>query len=287
MTRILVYSIILGLIGCKEPLSYKKTTDYQQKKIPNDGHNSVLSDSLESLNILFIGNSLTYYNNMPEMFGKMAEASGKSVNIESATIGGIALRHLIGRSRIIEKIKSKYWDFIILQSDDISAFPDMYDIEIVTLQRFKNVIFDNCSNTKIIYLMVWGLRNGVNIQELNGEFVYYSYLDYINKIYNGTLYIADETDLIISPVGWAWKEVRNQYPEIELFSSDNAHPGYNGSYLCAAVHYSIIFQESSVNVDYNGNLSESTAKILRNCASSVVLDSLNVWNIFVSTGIDK
>jgi len=287
MTRIFVFSIIIALIGCKEPMSSNNNVEDRQNEIPIDDHSSVRSESLDSANILFIGNSLTFYNNMPDIFKKISEESGKNVNVESATIGGIALRNLINRPSITDKIKSNYWDFIILQSDDISAFPDMYDIEISTLRKFEDIIYKNCISTKIIYLMVWGLRNGVTIQELSGETVYYSYLDYLNKIYNGTLYIANEMDIIISPVGWAWKEIRNQYPEIELFSSDNAHPGYNGSYLCAAVHYSIIFQESCVNINYNGNLDENTGKILRSCASEVVLDNLDTWNISVSTGIDK
>ncbi len=42
--------------------------------------------------ILFIGNSLTYYNNLPGMLGMMAEARGKVLEIETFMRAGMALR---------------------------------------------------------------------------------------------------------------------------------------------------------------------------------------------------
>ena len=216
MKKTIFFVFILVLNMCSESTSYKQNSDEVNKEFAINDSNSHHQDPTDSLKILFIGNSLTFYNNMPGMFEALSNGAGKKVIVETATIGGLALRHLINRSIIIEKIQSDAWDYIILQSDDISAFPDMYNIEIATLRRFKNIINSNYSNTKMIYLMVWGLRNGVNIQELNGEMVYYSYLDYINKIYDGTLYIADEMKMVISPVGWAWKNVRQEYPNIEL-----------------------------------------------------------------------
>ena len=95
------------------------------------------------------------------------------------------------------------------------------------------MILANKSSTKIIYLMVWGLHDGVTVQKLNGEYVFYSYLDYLLKIYSGTLYMADKLDLMIAPAGWAWRRIRDEYPAIELFSADNAHPSYPSWVLAA------------------------------------------------------
>jgi hypothetical protein len=267
-----------------------------QKEIPSlvfdeeteEGNRNPIVDpvySIDDTKILFIGNSLTFYNDMPDMLEQMAIEAGKSVLVEQATLAGVALRSMVNNEMVIDKINSLAWDYVILQSDDITAFPDMYNIEINTLNTFVNRIISNNESTKIIYKMVWGLRNGVTIQELNGELVYYSYEQYMRKIYDGTLYIAEQAGVEISPVGWTWKEVRNNYPDIELFASDNAHPSYLGSYLTAAVHYTSIFKETCVNNNYIGNLSQDIAFELQTKASSMVLDSLHLWNMNSVTGI--
>lgn len=237
--------------------------------------------------ILFVGNSLTFFNDMPDMVQQMANNAGKDVLVDEATVAGIALRHLVNNEMVIEKINSQAWNYVVLQSDDITAFPDMYDIEIDVLNTFADYILSNNSSSEIIYKMVWGLRNGVTVEELNGEIVYYSYEEYMDKIYDGTLYVANQVGLAISPVGWTWKKVRQEHPDIELFGSDNAHPSYNGSYLTAAVHYASIFKESCINNSFNGDLTSVEAMILRTAASNMVLDSLDLWNLHASTGIGK
>ena len=225
------------------------------------------------LKILFIGNSLTYYNNMPEMFSSLCSEAKDDVIVERWTSAGTPLRYFSRDEQTFDKIRTDKWDYVILQSDDITAFDDMYHIEMDAIQRLKDVIKTNCASTKIIYEMIWGLKDGVTV---SGE-GYYSYLDYINKIYNGTLYIADEMDLIIAPVGWAWKSVINQNPNIELFSGDKAHPSLKGSYLAACVFYSTIFNESVENNNYHNTLVSSEASFFQKVASETVLNNTDLW----------
>jgi hypothetical protein len=39
-------------------------------------------------NVLFIGNSYTYYNNMPMMLSQMANSTGDNINTDSSAPGG-------------------------------------------------------------------------------------------------------------------------------------------------------------------------------------------------------
>jgi hypothetical protein len=81
----------------------------------------------------------------------------------------------------------------------------------------------------------------------------------------------------VSPVGVAWKRVREEYPEIELYTQDESHPSYAGSYLAASVFYCSIFQKSCEESDFMGSLDSTTASRLRTIASETVLDSLGLW----------
>ena len=249
-------------------------------KNPIVNGNQIENNLEESIKkVLFVGNSLTANNNLPGMFEAFAQEAGKEVKVDKYIKFGLAPRHYINESALKNKIKEQSWDYVVLQSDDITAFPDMYNIEENVLIKLKSMVLDNSSKTKIIYFMPWGIRNGVNIQELNGEFVFYSYNVYMNKIYDGVLYLADKMNLVIAPVGWVWSKVRAEKSEIELFAADKAHPSFKGSYLSAAVYFSLIFKESCLNINYDSTLNKEEAKYLRSKASSIVLDDLELWNV--------
>ena len=231
--------------------------------------------------VLFIGNSLTYFNDMPEMFNQLAIASNDNVFVDEETKSGATLKYLSQNKDVIDKINEQKWDYIILQSDDITAFPDMYDMEIQTIETFKNIILTNNVNTKIIYIMVWGLRDGVRIRELNGEIVFYSYQDYYKKIYDGTIYNSKQTNTIIAPVGAAWNTVinENENDKILLFAADKAHPALDGSYLMACVINQVVFLNKNENIAYYSSLTKIKAEYYQKIAVSTVFDNLELWNI--------
>jgi hypothetical protein len=47
----------------------------------------------EGCEVLFIGNSLTYFNQQPDIVRRLAEAAGRSIFVEEATVPGVALDH--------------------------------------------------------------------------------------------------------------------------------------------------------------------------------------------------
>jgi PKD repeat protein len=86
-------------------------------------------------------------------------------------------------------------------------------------------------------------------------------------------------DCSVSPVGAAWKYVRDNYPTIELYSADESHPSINGSYLAACVHYASMYRESPVGASFISTVTAIDAAILQEAAKLVVLDSLSTWRI--------
>lgn len=227
--------------------------------------------------VLFIGNSLTYYNNMPDIFKNLASASGKKVYVNQATIGGVDFRYLVKAKSVISKINEMKWDFIVLQSDDITAFGDMYQTEINALESIKKIIYQNNPSSKILYTMIWGLRDGVEVRELNGENVYYSYDEYFKKIYEGTIEISKAVDINISPVGWAWHSAISENTENKklLFSEDKAHPALHGSYLMACVMNAAIFNDGNAKIEYYAGIQEEQAKYYQQKAVTAIKNYKN------------
>ncbi|MCP4219001.1 MAG: hypothetical protein GY765_30485 [bacterium] len=277
---LLIVSIILaGTVGC---VSVNKDSDS-----PGPGPTPEKEEVSETaVKVLFIGNSLTYYNSMPILFSKLAEAAGKEIYTDQATPGGVPLTYHADSNDTSQKIRSQQWDYVNLQAGDITAFPDMYGEAVTTVNRLGDQIHVNNPDSKILFQMVWGFKNGVTIRELNGENVFYSYDEYQRKIHDGTIYVANETGTTVSPVGWAWHAVVEERPQLELFDVDKSHPSLKGSYLAACVFYVVIFNESVTGVPYYNQLSEEEAVYLQGVASATVLDDMEKWNILKKDGAE-
>lgn len=230
--------------------------------------------------VLFIGNSLTGYHDMPQLFQNFSNSAEKDVRVDSALVYGASLTKMFQSDMVLQKIHSQQWDYIILQSDDTSAFPDLYEQEINLINAFKEEISIKSPDATILYFMVWGLRDGVSIQEIHGEFVHYSYSDYMAKIKTGTMYIASHTQVAIAPIGVAWEKLINlesSYKEL-LFGADKAHPAQIGSYVGAAVVFASIFQETC-STPFYARFNVEDAQILQKIASNAVLDEIDKWKL--------
>ena len=67
------------------------------------------------VNILFLGNSYTAVNNLPQLVAKIAESNGKNVYFASSTPGGHLLLQHAENSTSLNLIKEGNWDYVVLQ----------------------------------------------------------------------------------------------------------------------------------------------------------------------------
>lgn len=228
-----------------------------------------------SFNILFIGNSLTYYNSQPQLFWNMATASGKKLFVDQATIPGAQLQDHLKSDFTREKIKSQKWHLVILQeANDAIAFVEKHgEIENCLLQ-IKTMILENCSETKIAYFLPWSLPLGY---QKGAES--YNFETFQTMLRDGTVAMCQKIDMITAPVGWAWYRVITQRPDLQLYDRDGSHPSFLGSYLGACVYYVMVFQASVVDNKYPVLINKYFANTLQEIATKTVLDSLDYWNI--------
>lgn len=125
--------------------------------------------------------------------------------------------------------------------------------------------------------MIWGLRDGVAVKELNDEIVYYSYEVYFKKIYERTISISNTVNLNIAQVGWTWHSVisENTDDKTLLFSADKAHPALHGSYLMACVMNATIFKDSNTNIEYYSGIQKEKAQYYQQKAVTVTINFKN------------
>jgi hypothetical protein len=234
--------------------------------------NSFEKEKPEEIKILFIGNSITYYNQMPAIFKTMAFASGKNIYVGKWVHPGAMLADFAKSPVAEQSIQQKKWDYVILQDGDYSIIESSEHKRLAqSVNYLKDLILKNNPNTKILFQLLYSLKDGIKSDKLN-----YNYETFTEKIVDGTRQFAKKYALNIVPVGSAWNEVIENNPEINLYEADKMHPAYAGSFLIACVYYSTIFQETCVDNPFNGSLSVEEATVLKKAASKIVLNNNNL-----------
>ena len=233
--------------------------------------------------VLFIGNSYTYYNNLPDLVNEIALSFGDTLMHESSTPGGSNFNAHSTNAQTLNKINQKQWDYVVLQaqSQELSFSPfqvasDSYPYAEILVDS----IFANSSCTEPLFFMTWGRKYG---DQSNCQFYppVCTYLGMQQRLRESYLDMTFTHNTSCSPVGMAWKKSIEIDSTLNLYSSDNSHPSIYGSYLAACTFYASIFKKSAVGSTYWPNAIDSaSAYILQQIGSSTVLDSLGVWNVF-------
>jgi hypothetical protein len=71
---------------------------------------AALVQAAQPVRILFIGNSFTFVNNLPEVFTKLAAAGGVEVQTQLVGVGGSTLNGHLGRGDAQKAIHNGHWD---------------------------------------------------------------------------------------------------------------------------------------------------------------------------------
>lgn len=194
----------------------------------------------EPIKLLFIGNSYTQMNEMPSLLQKMVSRSGKNSIIERSTESGASFKDHSERADMYDAIKSRKWDYIILQgySRELSYTPGYIDTETVPyLNKIMDSIHASNACTTVLFFMTWGYENGfLDREEVN------TYEKMADSIKRGYRYVGSLYNAPVVPVGMVWKSAK-QKKGVGLYASDGAHPNIKGSYLAACTFYHVLFNE--------------------------------------------
>ena len=236
----------------------------------------------QSYDVLFLGNSYTSFNNLPQLVSDIANSMGDTVNFDSNTPGGATFNAHSTNATTLSKISQNEWDFVVLQaqSQEPSFSPGQVANDVYPYaQILIDSIAQNSSCTEPLFYMTWGRKYGdqQNCVAYPPICTYEGMQDRLRKSY---LEMATTHNASASPVGIAWKNAMTLDSTIELYTTDNSHPSLLGSYLAACTFYSSIFKKSSVGSTSTAGIDSATAVFLQTVASSTVLDSLIAWNIF-------
>jgi PKD repeat protein len=231
---------------------------------------------------LFIGNSYTGVNNLPQLIKDVAISFGDTLITDANIPGGSQLIQHSTNTTTLSKINSRNWDFVVLQEQ--SQKPSFSPAQVANdvypyAYQLNNTIKQNHSCTETVFYMTWGRKNG-DASNCAAYPPICTYLGMQQRLRESYMEMADSNNAIVSPVGVAWKTVRDSFPSIELYSPDESHPSIYGSYLAACVFYATLYQKTPIGSTYiPTTISATDALNLQTVASYTVLDSLTQWGI--------
>ena len=214
------------------------------------------------MNILFIGNSYTYFNDMPAIFQQLARDNGKDVTATAVTKGGrklIAYKDPYDPTTVkLTEALDKYYDICILQEQSVLPITD-FDNFIEGLTVVTGMVKPHAH--KFVLYTTWGRKSGSNVlmeHNWDTEGMTKMLADSYEKA-------ANQFGADISPVGKNFLAASRLLPDVDLYNPDLSHPSYAGSVLSALTHYWTIFHEFPVNtvsLDLENTVIETFRKVI-------------------------
>lgn len=182
----------------------------------------------DSLKILFVGNSYTFFENLPQIVSCISDQTKTKLITRKSTIGGAKLsEHWNGRRdlRTKEMIKSGNYDIVILQEHSMGTIdePD-------SIRKYGKLFCDYIREHKAIpyFYLTWAREKVPQYQAI------------INQVYTD---VAAMNKAGIVPAGKAWALARQLRPDIRLYDPDGSHPTALGTFLTACVFVASIVNE--------------------------------------------
>ena len=229
--------------------------------------------------VLFVGNSYYYYNNslhnhVSDLVKASDAALGARLQFKSSTIGGAALNHH-NMAHLTEPGRigvTQPFQWVVMQGG--SAEP---------LSQSRREIFRQTAMT-----------HAEMVKARGGQVALYMTHAYVkphrlaspqNITATESMYVevGNEIGALVIPVGLAFREAYQRFPNLKLHLPDGTHPSLLGTYLAACTTYATLYGRSPVGVKYNkldpsylshgaNAIDEATATQLQQVAQDVVTE---------------
>lgn len=204
------------------------------------------------MKILFIGNSYTYCNNLPEMLRDLSSKAGKTIDVSAVTSGGKSLEWHWYNPESLDTIAQAGWDFVVLQDYSLQAIEEPEKLRSAAIRlagRIREV------NAIPVLYITWARQHIPEMQ------------DVITERYT---HVAREIDAKLAPVGPAWRKALAATPGLSLHVEDRSHPTILGTYCAACVFYATLFDETPVGLANEFTLSTSVTAVIDKSVASAL-----------------
>jgi hypothetical protein len=226
--------------------------------------------------LLFIGNSYTGVNKLPEVFLEVVKGSGRPAPVvKSSTPGGRTLKQHLAIAGSMKLVDEGGWDVVVLQGQ--SQEPAIAETDETVRKEFQESAAELCRRVrakspkvKIYFYETWarhadywkaakkGPDVGANPKEMQTR---------LRKWYG---VVAQDNSATLVPCGDAWELNYASSAPVRLHTSDHSHPEFVGTYLNALIFFGKIYEAKAPAPKWGGKLDEAQAKLMQGFAAQVL-----------------
>ncbi len=195
-------------------------------------------DAGRPLRVLFIGNSYTYYNNVPCLVSAIARSRGRAIDAELQAVGGFSLADHWQRAETQAALR-RPWDAIVLQTQ--STFRSTFYVSGVNriddtsalLPETQPFATPAIRGRARLYLLSHWKRLAAPERDQHA----------IDHAFHNA---AQALQAKVIPSGSAFERAAASMPREHLYDADGSHPSPSGSYLSALTIYAALTGETPV-----------------------------------------
>jgi hypothetical protein len=172
----------------------------------------------QAARVLFVGNSLTYFNSLPDVVTRLAHDAGDSDFVAAmVAMPGYSLADHLDEGSAQRELMTKRWTHVVMQQGP-SSLPEGAEELRRSTERFAPLVRQ--AGAEPVLYMVWPERTRP------------SAFDAVRRHYRDA---AAAVDGIFAPAGDAWTLALAADSTLPLYGTDGFHPSPVGTWLAAVV----------------------------------------------------
>lgn len=238
------------------------------------------------IDILFIGNGMTSYNNMPQILQKMLSGEKQIYNVTQSTYFNISLENHFSKlasqegegvrvyplkqgekSSTEELLLSKTWEYVVLQDYTLPSFTSENGV-IQVIPIIQEIQKRHRTNViEFVLFRVWP-----NLKPFPKTFSYIKAVksldeetDLINSTYDS---VASATHLTNVPIANCFMNIMKYHKNINLYDGPY-YPSIYGAYLNACVFYKHFTKRNASQIEYMADLDSTTVRTIQEVVDKI------------------
>lgn len=232
---------------------------------PQQGRDPLVPQSPPRLSVLFVGNSLTFVNDVPDLVRKLAASTAVQarITVHSVTGGGARLEDHWRIGEAARALRKRRPGVLVIQGQSTEPLNAATDFaRYATLLKAEA----DAVGARTILFQTWARPPGDPFYSRPASGGSPAAMQArLNQAYDS---LALELNVDVARVGEAFSLVQRQSPEIPLLDGSQ-HATRAGSYLAAAVIFRALHRSSPVGASFTAGLPQATASALQRAADAV------------------